>query len=671
VRGSARRLVVVRVLVVLALIAGVNYVVWRWLDSVAWSAWWIAVPLVLAETYSLVDTALFGVTMWRLRERGEPPPAPDGVTVDVFVTTYDEPEDLVLATAVAAREIRYPHRTWILDDGARPSMRAAAERAGIGYLTRSSSWDGKPRHAKAGNLNNALFQTDGELLLVLDADQVPDPAILDRTVGYFAADERVAVVQTPQYFVNVADADPLGSQAPLFYGPIQQGKDGWNAAFFCGSNAVLRREALMQLGVVGYVRGVTSGVRRALRTAGSVLGRAARSPEAADPALRAALEALRAEADGARRAVAAGEPVADVTYRFQRRVDDASRTIVAGQVETLRAELATLEPELLHGGPLEVDAEIGQLVVDEEALDRLARRDLSPLVAIEAVRRLADAVDVGRSDEAQAVMPMSTISVTEDMATAMRLHALGWRSVYHHEVLAHGLAPEDMPTMLQQRLGWAQGTVQVMLRENPLTLRGLRTGQRLMYLATMWSYLSGFAALAYLAAPVVYLAFGILPVQAFGPDFFVRFLPYFVLNQLLFLVVARGVRTWRGQQYSLALFPVWIRACWTAFANVVLGRPLGFVVTPKTRSGVHRPAWRAVWPQLAAMAVLVVAAVVGVVRLVAFDADPGATVVTLVWVVYDLAVLGVVVPAARYTGLPAPAAPAPVRMVEGRGTEDP
>ncbi|WP_069386481.1 glycosyltransferase family 2 protein [Cellulosimicrobium cellulans] len=661
--GSARRLVLVRVLVVLTVLTGLNYVTWRWLDSVAWSAWWIAVPLVLAETYSLVDTLLFGVTMWRVRDRGEPPPAPAGTTVDVFVTTYDEPQDLVLTTARAARDIRYPHRTWILDDGARPALRAAAEAEGIGYLTRSASWDGKPRHAKAGNLNDALFRTEGELVLVLDADQVPDPAILDRTVGYFVEDERVAIVQTPQYFTNVDEADPLGSQAPLFYGPIQQGKDGWNAAFFCGSNAVLRREALMQLGVVGYVRGVTSGVRRALRTADAVLARAARSPEAGDPAVRAALDELQSEADGARRALRAGEPVADVTYRFQCRVDAASRTVVAGQVETLRAELAAVEPELLRGGPLEVDAEIGQLVVDEDALDRLARRDLSPLVAVEAVRRLADAVDVGIADEAQAVMPMATISVTEDMATAMRLHSLGWRSVYHHEVLAHGLAPEDMPTMLQQRLRWAQGTVQVMLRENPLVQRGLSLGQRLMYFSTMWSYLAGFAALAYLAAPVVYLCFGILPVQAFGTDFFVRFVPYFLVNQLLFLVVARGVRTWRGQQYSLALFPVWIRACWTAFANVVLGRPLGFVVTPKTRTGEHLPAWRTIWPQLTAMVVLVVAAVVGTVRLVAFDADPGATVVTLLWVVYDLAVLGVLVPAARYAGPRTPADTTPGRAV--------
>ena len=193
--------------------------------------------------------------------------------------------------------------------------------------------------------------------------------------------------------------------------------------------------------------------------------------------------------------------------------------------------------------------------------------------------------------------------------------------------------------------------MQVMLRENPLTKRGLSLGQRLMYFSTMWSYLSGFAALAYIAGPIVYLTFGVLPVEAFGSEFFARFLPYFLANQLLFVVVARGIATWRGQQYSLALFPVWIKACWTAFANVVLHRPLGFVVTPKTTSGGRRPVpWRAVWPQATAAVLLVVASCVGLVRLSTGHADLGPTLVTLAWVVYDLVVLSVIARAARYTG---------------------
>ena len=657
----------IRVLVLLTLVAGTLYVGWRWLFSVNWVNWWIAVPLVVAETYSLVDSYLFGLTMWRRKERGEAPPPPDGATVDVLITTYDEPVEMVAATARAAARITFPHETWILDDGNRPEMRAAAERLGVGYLVRGEEWQDMPRHAKAGNLNSALFRTEGEFLLVLDADQVPDPRILDHTLGWFR-DPEVALVQTPQWFSNVTDSDPLGSQAPLFYGPIQQGKDGWNAAFFCGSNALLRRDALMQLGIVGYVREVEAAVRDTLKASRRILSRAiARArrdtPEAV-PALTVVLEAVTV----AQRRLDEGVPVSEVTFAFQQAVQDASRSVVSDDLAAIRADLAELEA--LSGEPAELlpvatDVELGLPVVDDAALDRLASHDFSPLGAVDSVRRLMTAVDVDRADEAQPMMPLATVSVTEDMATCMRLHANGWRSVYHHEVLAHGLAPEDLRTMLQQRLRWAQGTLQVLLRENPLAQRGLSLGQRLMYFATMWSYLSGFAAVIYLAAPVVYLCLGILPVKAYGLTFLAYFIPYVVLNQLLFAVVGYGVKTWRGHQYSLALFPLWLRACVTAAANVWFGRPLGFVVTPKTRQARQPFPWRLIWPQLTAMAVLVLACVVGGVRLwLGTTASVIGTGVNWLWVAYDLLVLSVIIEAARFRAPESPDNPQDPRTME-------
>ncbi len=637
------RFAAIRILALLSVLLGVNYIAWRWLDSVNWSAWWIAVPLVVAETYSLIDTFFFTVTMWRARDRPAPVSPPAG-TVDVLITTYNEPVELVLATARAARRIAYPHETWILDDGARPEMEAAAREAGVGYITRSGHWAGKPRHAKAGNLNNALFQTDGEFLLVLDADQVPDPLILHRTLGYFADDAEVALVQTPQWFVNVDEADPLGSQAPLFYGPIQQGKDGWNAAFFCGSNAVLRRDALMQLGIVGYVRDVEKSTTRTLRAAESLLAKAARRRDA-DPDVREQLGVLRAAVARARTDIAEGQPIAEATYRVHEVVQEASRRLVVRDRAAVQADLAVIR-EL----PVQRDAELDAVVIDDAALDALAQREFSPLGAVESVAALLDALRVDRPGEAQPVQPLATISVTEDMATAMQLHALGWRSVYHHEILARGLAPEDLRTMLTQRLRWAQGTLQVMLRDNPLVKKGLSAGQRLMYFATMWSYLSGFTAVVYLAAPVIYLVFGVLPVTAWSLDFFARFLPYFIVNQILFLVVARGLRTWRGQQYSLALFPVWIKACTSAFANVVLRRPLSFVVTRKDGRDEQALPWREIWPQLTAITVLVVALVIGLSRLAIGTADGTGTLVNTVWVLYDLVVLSVIIQALFYRG---------------------
>ena len=636
-----------RLLILCTALLGINYIVWRWLASINWEAWWIAVPLVVAETYSVIDSLLFGLTMWKTLRRNPPPPPPDDATVDVFITTYNEPIEMVLETAEAAQRITFPHSTWILDDGDRRELAQAAADRDIGYITRSAGWtDDKPRHAKAGNLNNALFETDGEYILVLDADQVPEPEILDHTLGYFV-DPYMALVQTPQYFHNVPVSDPLGSQAPLFYGPIQQGKDGWNAAYFCGSNAVLRREALMQLGIRGYVHAVEDGIKRTLYASRKMVKSARKQVGADQPEVLEALDSVLQAVKDARRELREKRELADITFTFQQRVDEAARSVVDADVTTMRADL-----EIIAALGENLENTATTVVFDDEALQSLAGREWSPLGAIESIGAMIRAVDVGRDDEAQPMLPMATISVTEDMATCMRLHALGWHSAYHHEVLARGLAPDDVRTMLTQRLRWAQGTVQVMLRENPFVQKGLSLGQKLMYWSTMYSYLAGFAAIAYFAAPAIYLIFGVLPVTAYSWDFFGRLIPFLLFNQLMFIVISRGTPTWRGQQYSLALFPVWIRACYTAFLNVVFDRPLGFAVTPKTRQEVGAIPWHLVKWQLVAMGVLIIASIIGLVQLYHGAVSVLGVGVNVFWVLFDLLILSVVVQAVRYRGQP-------------------
>jgi cellulose synthase (UDP-forming) len=640
-RTPRGRMIAVRVVGLLAALAGIDYIVWRWSSSVNWSSWWIAVPLVVAESYSVIDSLLFALGAWRLRERGEPPAPPvDEVTVDVFITTYNEPVDLVMRTARAAKAIRYPHDTLVLDDGSRPEIRAAAEAEGIRVVTRTDDWVDRPRHAKAGNLNNALLSTEGEFILILDADQVPDPEILDRTLGYLK-DPRMALVQTPQWFENVPESDPLGSQAPLFYGPIQQSKDGWNAAFFCGSNAILRREALMQLGVSRYVVEVEQAVRRAIRTSHRLLARA-RDEATGDERVLSILDDAEAVVDRARAGLAEGEALGDVTFRFQRGIDALAFRFADSDLAAIRRDLQELA-ELSNDS----DTFAG---LDDAALEVLGQRSESPLAAVESISLLVNALDVDRGGEAQAIMPLATISVTEDMATAMRLHGLGWKSAYHDEILARGLAPEDLPTMLTQRLRWAQGTMQVFFRENPLLQKRLSIGQRLMYFSTMWSYLSGFAAIVYIAAPVLCLSFGVIPVQAYSVDFFARLIPFLILNQALFWVVAAGRPTWRGQQYSLALFPVWIEAVTSAFQNVYRGKPLGFRVTPKTRQVSTGPRWDLVKPQLWAMGALVAALVLIGIRYATGQAAGIAPLVNTAWVIFDLVIFSIVIRAVLYPG---------------------
>lgn len=190
-------------------------------------------------------------------------------TVDVFITTYNEPLDVVRPTILAARAIDYPRdklNVYVLDDGRREEFRDYASAAGVGYITRDEN-----RFAKAGNLNNALQQTDGELVAVFDCDHVPTRAFLQKTVGWFLEDPRMAVVQTPHHFYNKDPVErnlPAGGDIPneglLFYGLTQDGNDFWNAAYFCGSCAVLRREALEDVG--GFaVETVTEDAHTSLR----------------------------------------------------------------------------------------------------------------------------------------------------------------------------------------------------------------------------------------------------------------------------------------------------------------------------------------------------------------------------------------------------------------------
>jgi len=624
---------------------GTMYITWRWLFSLNMHAWWIAVPLVLSESYSVIDSAFFSFTVWGARTREAPPPPIPGLTIDIFITTYNEPIEIVAETARAAREINYPHLTWILDDGARDEMRKVAEELGVGYITRSEEWRNQPRHAKAGNVNNALMQTSGEFILILDSDQVPLPDLLDHTLGYFK-DPKVALVQTPQEFGNVSTSDPLGSNAPLFYGPIQQGKDFWNAAYFCGSNAILRREALMQLGIKRYVIELESSTKRALRSAGRVIKRARKELKGEDIRLNQTLIEIAQAIESAKKAINRGVTIGQATFELHAEVQDISNSLVARDLVDITTDLSAMQRMDSREDPNWAAENLENI---DLIIDALTQRELSPLIALESVMNLLRALDVNRAHEAIPIMPIATISITEDMATSMRLHEMKWRSVYHHEILAIGLAPEDIGSMLSQRLRWAQGTMQVLLRENPLIQKGLSWPQRLMYFSTMWSYFSGFAAIFYFAAPIIYLCFGILPVKTSPLEFFIRFIPFMIANQLIFYFASRGISTWRGQQYSYALFPIWIKATTSALANVLFRRPMNFVVTPKTRVEAATQ-WRLIRYQLVVGIAFFVALIIGIIRFAIGQAPFIATAINILWVIFDLSLLKVLIPAVRYGG---------------------
>ena len=251
-----------------------RYVVWRVVDTV-WpaSGTWYEVGWVwfclLVEGIALADAFILYLGFLRTsdhramadaheaRLRAMPPEALP--TVDVYIPTYNEPIEVLEKTITGALFLEYPNlNVWVLDDGRRAWLKEFCEAKGAGYITRPNN-----AHAKAGNINHALTKTDGEFVAVFDADFIAQRNFLLRTMGFFD-DPSVGIVQVPHTFYN---HDPMQANLTLrktlpddqrfFFEAIMPSRDGWNAAFCCGSNSVTRRSALRAVGDALPTRSIT------------------------------------------------------------------------------------------------------------------------------------------------------------------------------------------------------------------------------------------------------------------------------------------------------------------------------------------------------------------------------------------------------------------------------
>ena len=306
---SAPRELAWQFLAVVSLVLGANYIRWRWADSLNYDALWFAIPLAVAETLAYVGLVLFAFNLWRTRDEPRRPPprlvtecveagAADErpIAVDVFITTYNEDEELVRISIRDAKQVRYPHpidlRVHVLDDGRRPTMKAVAEEEGVHYITRSNNVG-----FKAGNLRNAMELTTGDFIVICDADTRLFPTVLEHTLGYFR-DPDVAWVQTPQWFYDIPEgrrlpewlgrrlggfgravgagieklagpirvgADPFVNDPQMFYDVIQRRRNWCHASFCCGAGSIHRREAVMQAALRSFGLAVDREVGRFAR----------------------------------------------------------------------------------------------------------------------------------------------------------------------------------------------------------------------------------------------------------------------------------------------------------------------------------------------------------------------------------------------------------------------
>jgi cellulose synthase (UDP-forming) len=367
--------------------------------------------LIVGEVFHVWQVLTFIYTVWdtsymQKRDDSFAPP------VDIFITVAGEPEELVRETVRAAKRMDYPaFEIHVLNDGyvAKKDnwrdIEALAASEGVHCITRTV-----PGGAKAGNINNALRLTDNSYVAIFDADHVPHHDFLRKTVGYFA-DPEVGFVQTPQFYKNYAENYLTRSsweQQELFFGPICKGKNRLNAATMCGTNMVISRRALRQVG------------------------------------------------------------------------------------------------------------------------------------------------------------GMCTESIAEDFVTGMFMHQLGYKSVYVPEVLAEGLATEDLVTYSKQQFRWARGALDIIFRYNPMFRPGLTWAQKIQYFASASFYLSGPIVLFDILLPLVFFFTGAVPVVASGMLLAAVFLPYMFLTLYCIQRSSNFTFTFQSLGFSMGSWYIHLRALWAA-----------------------------------------------------------------------------------------------------------
>ena len=464
-----------------------------WVDAVC------SILLYMAELYAILTLALAFFQTLRLKERKSVDlsaiPQERWFSVDIYIPTYSEDVEIVRKTAIGALAIDYPDgkkKVYILDDGRAEKYKARREKLlqmceelGCTMLTRDNN-----DHAKAGNINTAMRRTGGDLILILDCDHIPVRHFLKDTVGFFY-NPKVSLVQTPHWFYNPDPFErnlqtggkiPVGNE--LFYKVLQKGNDFWNAAFFCGSAAVVRKSHLLEIGGIA--------------------------------------------------------------------------------VET----------------------------------------------------------------------------VTEDCHTSLRLHSLGYESVYYDKIMVAGLAPENFSAYVGQQIRWARGMAQILRIENPLFNPKLKLSipQRICYFSATSHFFFGFPRLMYAVAPAIFLVFNINPIRGLGLETLAYALPHIIISTCANHITYKHVRfSFWNEIYEFAMSFHAGLVTLLALINPKLG---SFNVTDKGISVTRRTFDWTSARGLVLTGALVAAAIAAVpLRLYFQKEDTEAILVNLVWSLFNLVLI--------------------------------
>jgi len=426
-----------------------------------------AILFLLAEAFLLIHSfAFFLDIVSENRPHNAPPQKKPGqhVSVAVLIPARHEPKEVVETTLLTCLNMAYENKTvYLLDDSTIESFKVEAqeltEALGAKLFTRKNN-----RGAKAGIINDFMATMTEKYIAVFDADQNPMPEFLNHILPFLEGDDRLAFVQTPQFYTNT-DASPVAHisnvQQAVFFEYVCEGKSTNESMFCCGTNVVIRRSALED--VAGF---------------------------------------------------------------------------------------------------------------DED-------------------------------------------TVTEDLATSLKMHKKQWKSLYYNKAYTFGMAPEDLGSYFKQQSRWAMGSFQLLRKLFCLfftNITALRPLQWFEYTLSSSYYLIGVADLFLIIGPILYI-FVNIPAYFMAPEVYVlTFVPYFLLSFLVYYASMgkkkySRIDIFKVQMLSMMTMPIYLRSAFLVLFNI----KRGFQITPK--GGSRRVSLLTLWPQYLLWLIHLSALTWGVLRL--------------------------------------------------------
>ena len=260
-----------RIWFVITMMCSITYLLWRVFFTlpIGYGIFEMiaGIALLIVEALGFVEAMVHYVNMYNARAYEKPEIAPEQFPdVDVFIATYNEPVDLMEKTLLACKRMEYPDLSkvhiYLCDDARRPEMRELAERIGVNYLDREDH-----KGQKAGNLNNAMAHSSSPYIVTFDADMLPQSCFLLETIPYFVDAElknkdrkpedriKLGFLQSPQAFYdrdlfqfNLHSENKIPNEQDYFYRDIEVARTRTNSCIYGGSNTVISREALDDIG---------------------------------------------------------------------------------------------------------------------------------------------------------------------------------------------------------------------------------------------------------------------------------------------------------------------------------------------------------------------------------------------------------------------------------------